>query len=90
MVLICLGFCSSVKSLYTVAMTDALGIKRSTFSINDATNAFELFLDYGNQIKARSKAMQTLLFSLPAAEMAIFLQKRQSREGTIQLMYQAV
>ena len=29
-----------------------------------ATNAFELFLDYGNQIKARSKAMQTFIVQL--------------------------
>ena len=36
MVMICLGFCSSGKSLYTVAITKALGIKRSAFSINDS------------------------------------------------------
>ena len=29
-----------------------------------ATNSFELFLDYGNQIKARSKAMQTFIIQL--------------------------
>lgn len=29
-----------------------------------ATNPFELFLDYGNQIKARSKAAQTFLIQL--------------------------
>lgn len=29
-----------------------------------ATNTFELFLDYGNQIKARSKAMQTFILQL--------------------------
>ena len=29
-----------------------------------ATNAFELFLDYGNQIKARSKAAQTFIVQL--------------------------
>ena len=29
-----------------------------------ATNSFELFLDYGNQIKARSKAMQTFIVQL--------------------------
>ncbi len=29
-----------------------------------ATNAFELFLDYGNQIKSRSKAMQTFIVQL--------------------------
>lgn len=35
MVLVCLGFCSSNKGLYLSAITDALGIKRSLFSIND-------------------------------------------------------
>lgn len=30
---ICLGFCSSNKSLYLTAITDALGIKRSIFSL---------------------------------------------------------
>lgn len=33
-------------------------------SVVFATNAFELFLDYGNQIKARSKAEQTFLVQL--------------------------
>ncbi len=36
MVMICLGFCSSGKSLYITAITDALKIKRSAFSINDS------------------------------------------------------
>ena len=31
-----LGFCSSNKSLYTFAITEALGIPRSVFSINDS------------------------------------------------------
>ena len=35
MVFTCLGFCSSNKSLYLGAITEALGIKRSLFSIND-------------------------------------------------------
>jgi len=35
MVFITLGFCSSNKSLYITAITDALHIKRSAFSIND-------------------------------------------------------
>ena len=29
-----------------------------------ATNPFELFLDYGNQIKARSRAQQTFIVQL--------------------------
>ena len=32
--------------------------------ITIATNPFELFLDYGNQIRARSKAKQTFLIQL--------------------------
>jgi len=36
MVMICLGFCSSTKSLYLDAITNALGIKRSLFSFNDS------------------------------------------------------
>ena len=32
----CLGFCSGNKSLYLAAITDALGIKRSLFSIGDS------------------------------------------------------
>ena len=33
---VALGFCSSNKSLYVGAITEALGIKRSLFSINDS------------------------------------------------------
>lgn len=36
MVSICLGFCSSTKSLYLKAITSALNIERSLFSINDS------------------------------------------------------
>lgn len=36
MVMICLGFCSSTKPLYLSAITGALGIERSLFSINDS------------------------------------------------------
>lgn len=36
MIFTCLGFCSSNKSLYLAAITDALHIKRSAFSINDS------------------------------------------------------
>ena len=35
MVMVCLGFCSSNKGMYLSAITQALGIKRSLFSIND-------------------------------------------------------
>ncbi len=36
MVFTVLGFCSSSKSLYTAAITEALSISRSTFAINDS------------------------------------------------------
>jgi len=36
MVFTCLGFCSSPKSLYITAITEALDIKRSAFSIGDS------------------------------------------------------
>ncbi len=36
MVFVCLGFCSGNKGLYLTAITEALGIKRSLFSINDS------------------------------------------------------
>lgn len=35
MVFVCLGFCSSNKSVYVGAITDATGISRTLFSIND-------------------------------------------------------
>lgn len=36
MVFVCLGFCSSNKGIYLSAITEAFGIKRSLFSINDS------------------------------------------------------
>ena len=36
MVFVCLGFCSSNKGVYLSAITEAFGIKRSLFSINDS------------------------------------------------------
>ncbi len=36
MVFLGLGFCSSAKSIYTAAITNALGFSRSAFSINDS------------------------------------------------------
>lgn len=36
MVFTCLGFCSSNKSIYMSAITDALDIKRSRFALNDS------------------------------------------------------
>lgn len=36
MVFTCLGFCHSNRGLYTFAITEALGIKRSVFSLNDS------------------------------------------------------
>ena len=51
MIFVCLGFCSSSKSIYTFAITEALGITRSAFSINDslryvATAVINLFFGY--------------------------------------------
>jgi len=36
MVFVCLGFCSSNKSIFTFAITEALGLSRSSFSLNDS------------------------------------------------------
>ena len=36
MIFVGLGFCSSNKSMYLSAITQALGIKRSLFSLNDS------------------------------------------------------
>lgn len=51
MVCVVLGFCSSSKSLYISAITEALGISRSAFSINDscrfiATTVVNLFFGF--------------------------------------------
>ena len=36
MIFICLGFCSSTKSLYVAPITEYLGIKRSAYSLNES------------------------------------------------------
>jgi len=36
MVFVCLGFCSSTRSLYLVPITEALGIQRSAFSLTES------------------------------------------------------
>lgn len=46
-----------------------------------ATNPFELFLDYGNQIRARSKAKQTFLIQL-ACGSAGYLPTKKAEEGS--------
>lgn len=51
MVCVVLGFCSSSKSLYIKAITDTLGISRSSFSVNDscrfvATSIVNLFFGF--------------------------------------------
>lgn len=46
-----------------------------------ATNPFELFLDYGNQIRARSKAKQTFLIQL-ACGVAGYLPTKKAQEGS--------
>ena len=45
-----------------------------------ATNPFELFLDYGNQIRARSKAEQTFLIQL-ACDNAGYLPTEKAEKG---------
>lgn len=37
LIFICLGFCSGTKSLYLAPVTEALGISRSLYSLNDTT-----------------------------------------------------
>lgn len=46
-----------------------------------ATNPFELFLDYGNQIRARSKAKQTILIQL-ACDTLGYLPTKKAEEGS--------
>lgn len=42
MIFVCLGFCSSTKSLYLAPMTEALGIKRSAFSVGDSIRCISI------------------------------------------------
>ena len=49
-------------------------------SVAMATNPFELFLDYGNQIKARSKAEQTFLVQL-ACGISGYLPTKKAEDG---------
>lgn len=37
LIFVCLGFCSGTKSLYLAPVTEALGISRSMYSLNDTT-----------------------------------------------------
>ena len=46
-----------------------------------ATNPYELFLDYGNQIRARSKASQTFLIQLCCGSMG-YLPTKKAEEGS--------
>ena len=46
-----------------------------------ATNPFELFLDYGNQMKARSKANQTLLIQLACDSMGYLPTRKAEPHG---------
>ena len=51
-----------LQNIQNVLDTEVHIVKLGTVAI--ATNPFELFLDYGNQIKARSRAEQTFLIQL--------------------------
>ena len=46
-----------------------------------ATNPYELFLDYGNQMRARSKASQTFLIQLSCGSMG-YLPTKKAEEGS--------
>ena len=46
-----------------------------------ATNPYELFLDYGNQIRARSKASQTFLIQLCCGSMG-YLPTKKAEDGS--------
>ena len=46
-----------------------------------ATNSFELFLDYGNKIRARSKAAQTMLIQL-ACDSYAYLPTEKAEKGS--------
>jgi len=46
-----------------------------------ATNPFELFLDYGNQIKARSKAKQTFILQLTAGAYSYLPTEKAEKAG---------
>ena len=46
-----------------------------------ATNPFELFLDYGNQIRARSKAHQTFLIQLCCGSFG-YLPTKRAEQGS--------
>ncbi|MBR2365961.1 MAG: hypothetical protein IKA78_02195 [Oscillospiraceae bacterium] len=50
-------------------------------SVAIATNPFELFLDYGNQIRARSRARQTILVQL-ACDGIGYLPTKKAEEGS--------
>ena len=54
-----------VQNVKNIIDTEVHIIKLGTIAM--ATNPFELFLDFGNQIKARSKAEQTFLIQLACA-----------------------
>lgn len=51
-----------LQDIVNMHNTEVHIIKLGTIAI--ATNPFELFLDYGNQIKARSRAEQTFIIQL--------------------------
>ena len=54
-----------VQNVVNLLDTEVHIVKLGTIAI--ATNPFKLFLDYGNQIKARSRAEQTFLIQLACA-----------------------
>jgi len=59
-------------------------------SIAIATNPFELYLDYGNQIKARSRAEQTFVVQLSCGAESYLPTKKQRTVDTTAHLFQAV
>ena len=73
MVMLCLGFCSSPKSLFIVPVTEALGVTRSALSVNDSlrfiTSAVvNMFFGYLIGKFGAKKLILTGLISLMASQ----------------------
>ena len=70
-----LGFCSSNKSLYLSAITDALGIKRSVFSLATSlrfivTSVSSLF--FGNLVSRFGTPLVNLVFDISGSYVPAF------------------
>ena len=76
---------SGIVERYHIQQThDIITIESHVFRLGDvafATNPFELFLNYGNQIRARSKAHQTFLLQLTCGA-AGYLPTEKAEQGS--------